>query len=151
MSKESNASNLHSNLKDHSIAAAKFKPSSNTLEQFYFLFFPIIVAFLYLLFIDPLRFEMFGQNTVKTTVMISQLKLMTVFVKLLFFNYKLCNSKQITNVNFTLQDFPQRSSANSARVQRQRRRRNYYAREDSDEEEEAGLSSMQRDDSGSTL
>ncbi|XP_070696190.1 UPF0688 protein C1orf174 homolog [Pempheris klunzingeri] len=48
-----------------------------------------------------------------------------------------------------VQDFPQRSSATSARVQRENRRRHYYAREDSDEEE-VGLSSMQRDDSGDT-
>lgn len=34
-----------------------------------------------------------------------------------------------------VQDFPQRSSSTSARVQREHRRRHYYAREDSDEEE----------------
>lgn len=45
----------------------------------------------------------------------------------------------------TIQDFPQRPSATSSRVQREKRRRHYYAREDSDEEEE-GLSSMRRDD-----
>ncbi|XP_040008387.1 UPF0688 protein C1orf174 homolog [Xiphias gladius] len=48
-----------------------------------------------------------------------------------------------------VQDFPQGSSATSARVQRENRRRHYYAREDSDEEE-AGFISMQRDDSGGT-
>ncbi|XP_056279614.1 UPF0688 protein C1orf174 homolog [Pseudoliparis swirei] len=36
-----------------------------------------------------------------------------------------------------IQDFPQRSSETSARVQRERRRRHYYAPEDSDEEEAA--------------
>ncbi|KAI3356693.1 hypothetical protein L3Q82_003379 [Scortum barcoo] len=41
----------------------------------------------------------------------------------------------------TVQDFPQRSSATSARSQRQNRRRHYYAQEESDEEE-AGLSSV---------
>ncbi|XP_059189843.1 UPF0688 protein C1orf174 homolog [Centropristis striata] len=44
----------------------------------------------------------------------------------------------------TLQDFPQRSSGSSSRVQRKNGRRHYYAPEDSDEE--AGLSSMERDD-----
>ncbi|XP_040922215.1 UPF0688 protein C1orf174 homolog [Toxotes jaculatrix] len=48
-----------------------------------------------------------------------------------------------------VQDFPQRSSATSTRVQRENRRRHYYAREDSDEEE-AGFSSMQQDDRGGT-
>ncbi|KAM7404390.1 hypothetical protein PAMP_011738 [Pampus punctatissimus] len=48
-----------------------------------------------------------------------------------------------------VQDFPQRSSATSARVQRENRRRYYYARDDSDEEE-FDLSSMQRDDRGGT-
>lgn len=48
-----------------------------------------------------------------------------------------------------VQDFPQRSSATSARVERENRRRHYYAREDSDEEE-AGLSSTQPDDRRST-
>ncbi|XP_035513079.1 UPF0688 protein C1orf174 homolog [Morone saxatilis] len=47
----------------------------------------------------------------------------------------------------TVQDFPQRSSATSARGHRENRRRHYYAREDSDEEE-AGLSSMQHDGRG---
>lgn len=48
-----------------------------------------------------------------------------------------------------VQDFPQRSSATSARVQRENRRRYYYARDDSDEEE-VFLSSMQRDDRAGT-
>ncbi|KAG8002843.1 hypothetical protein GBF38_015434 [Nibea albiflora] len=48
-----------------------------------------------------------------------------------------------------VQDFPQRSSATSARAHRENRRRHYYAREDSDEEE-AGLGSMQQDDRGDT-
>ncbi|XP_070766162.1 UPF0688 protein C1orf174 homolog [Enoplosus armatus] len=48
-----------------------------------------------------------------------------------------------------VQDFPQRSSATSARAQRENRRRHYYARDDSDEEE-VGLSGAQRDDTGST-
>ncbi|XP_042347317.1 UPF0688 protein C1orf174 homolog [Plectropomus leopardus] len=48
-----------------------------------------------------------------------------------------------------VQDFPQRSSASSARVDRENRRRHYYAPEDSDEEE-AGLSSTQRDDKEDT-
>lgn len=41
-----------------------------------------------------------------------------------------------------VQDFPQRSSASSSRLQRGNRRRHYYAPEDSDEEE-VDLSSMQ--------
>uniref|UniRef100_A0A7N9AR00 Chromosome 7 C1orf174 homolog n=2 Tax=Mastacembelus armatus TaxID=205130 RepID=A0A7N9AR00_9TELE len=48
-----------------------------------------------------------------------------------------------------VQDFPQRSPATSANVQRENRRRHYYAREDSDEEE-VGLSGVQRDDRGGT-
>ncbi|XP_026222706.1 UPF0688 protein C1orf174 homolog [Anabas testudineus] len=48
-----------------------------------------------------------------------------------------------------VQDFPQRSPATSACVQRERRRRHYYAREDSDEEE-VDLSSTQRDDTRGT-
>ncbi|XP_022056230.2 UPF0688 protein C1orf174 homolog isoform X1 [Acanthochromis polyacanthus] len=49
----------------------------------------------------------------------------------------------------TVQDFPQRSSATSSHVQREKRKRHYYAREDSDEEE-GGFSSMQRDGRGDT-
>lgn len=48
-----------------------------------------------------------------------------------------------------VQDFPQRSSATSARVHRENRRRHYYAPEDSDEEE-VGLSSTQQDDGEGT-
>ncbi|XP_071331407.1 UPF0688 protein C1orf174 homolog [Trachinotus anak] len=48
-----------------------------------------------------------------------------------------------------VQDFPQRSSATSARDHRENRRRHYYAREDSDEED-VGFSSMQQDDRGGT-
>ncbi|XP_068589449.1 UPF0688 protein C1orf174 homolog isoform X2 [Cebidichthys violaceus] len=48
-----------------------------------------------------------------------------------------------------VQDFPQRSSETSSRVQREHRRRHYYAPEDSDEEE-AGLLSMKGDDRGDT-
>lgn len=46
-----------------------------------------------------------------------------------------------------VQDFPQRSSASSARAQRKNRRRQYYAREDSDEEE-VDFSSVQQGDGG---
>lgn len=48
-----------------------------------------------------------------------------------------------------LQDFPQRPSATSGRVQRESRRRYYYAREDSDEEE-VGPGSIRSDDRGGT-
>nr|XP_046253467.1 UPF0688 protein C1orf174 homolog [Scatophagus argus] len=48
-----------------------------------------------------------------------------------------------------VQDFPQRSSTTSGRVQRESRRRHYYAREDSDEEE-VDLCSTQCDDRGGT-
>ncbi|XP_068454538.1 UPF0688 protein C1orf174 homolog isoform X2 [Clinocottus analis] len=48
-----------------------------------------------------------------------------------------------------VQDFPQRSSQTSARVQREHRRRHYYAPEDSDEEE-AGLGRMKGGDRGDT-
>lgn len=46
-----------------------------------------------------------------------------------------------------VQDFPQRSSASSARAHRKIRRRQYYAREDSDEEE-ADFSRTQQGDGG---
>ncbi|XP_074538367.1 UPF0688 protein C1orf174 homolog [Halichoeres trimaculatus] len=46
-----------------------------------------------------------------------------------------------------VQDFPQRSSASSARAQRKNRRRQYYAREDSDEEE-VDFSGIQQGDGG---
>ncbi|XP_060912933.1 UPF0688 protein C1orf174 homolog isoform X1 [Labrus mixtus] len=47
----------------------------------------------------------------------------------------------------TVQDFPQRSSASSARVQRENGRRHYFALEDSDEEE-LDFSTMQKGDGG---
>lgn len=51
----------------------------------------------------------------------------------------------------TVQDFPQRTTATSSRVHKERRRRHYYARDDSDEGEEQCFCSAPQDEKVSTL